>query len=53
VLAVLFFFGILSEIDTWTALRRPGDDPTATIIVVAEIALPLALLRTCEAHRPL
>jgi hypothetical protein len=51
VLAVLFFFGILSETDTWTALRRPGDDPTATIIVVAEIALPLALLRACEEHR--
>ena len=52
-LALLFFFGILAETDTWAALRRPGDDPTATFVVAAEIALPLALLYTCEVRRPI
>ena len=48
VLALMFLFGILAEADTWTALRRPHEDPMATFVVAAEIALPLALLYTCE-----
>lgn len=44
ILAVLALVGILAEADTWTTLRRPNDDPTRSLIVSAEILLPISLL---------
>jgi hypothetical protein len=52
VLAGLFFVGILCEVDTWTTMRHPGDDPAATGVVVAEIALPIALLTAARGRPP-
>jgi hypothetical protein len=52
VLATLFFIGILSEADTWTTLRRPGDDRLRSSIVASEIALPIALLSSARNRRP-
>jgi hypothetical protein len=43
-LSALFIVGILSEPDTWEALRRPRSDPPSTVCVAAEIALPTLLL---------
>jgi hypothetical protein len=45
VLAALAIVGILAEADSWTTLRRPGADPTRSLIVGAEILLPISMLR--------
>jgi hypothetical protein len=44
ILAALALVGILAEADTWTTLRRPSDDPTRSLIVSAELLLPISLL---------
>jgi hypothetical protein len=43
-LSAMFIAGILSEPDTWEALRRPRADPLSTVCVASEIALPTLLL---------
>jgi hypothetical protein len=48
----MFFIGILSEADTWTTLRRPGDDRLRSSIVAWEIALPIAMLSSARYGRP-
>lgn len=44
-LALLFVVGIAGEPDTWSTLRRPAEDPTATALVALDLVLPMLMIR--------
>ena len=44
ILSTVFIVGILGEVDTWTTLRRPGSDPLSAVCVLADLALPIAVI---------
>lgn len=44
-LGALFLVGIAGEPDSWSALRRPADDPLSAVCVLLDVALPVAMIR--------